>query len=149
MDPRQPSFHYSLAQIAETRGRLDEALALYRKELENDPGNYRASFNAAVILKKQGRPDEAVPYYRRTIEAHPAFNIPYFMLAERHLETGVRLDDGIELCTRGIEVAPDDKTALLGYRILLELLMRSGDRARYELYSARARELFDKLERAE
>jgi arylsulfatase A-like enzyme/Tfp pilus assembly protein PilF len=149
MDPRQPGFHYSLGQIEETRGRPDEALALYRKELENDPGSYRAAFNAAAILKKQGKSDEAVDYYRKTLEANPDFNIPYFMIAERHLETGTALDEAIDLCKRGIDVAPEEKTALLGYQVLLQLLMKKGDRASYELYSSRARELFERVEATE
>jgi tetratricopeptide (TPR) repeat protein len=141
LDPRQPGAHYTLAQIAEARGRADEALALYREELESDPGSYRAAFNAAVILKKTGRSDEAVRYYRRTIEANPDFNVPYFMVAEHLLERDERLEEAIELCQAGIAVSPREDTALLGYQVLLRLFMKTGDRARYERYAARAEAL--------
>jgi tetratricopeptide (TPR) repeat protein len=146
LDPRQPGAHYTLAQIAEARGRMDEALAQYRKELENDPGKYRAAFNAAVILKKQGRDDEAVGYYRRTIAANPAFNVPYFMVAEHLLETDGDLAEAITLCKTGIDVAPHEETALLGYQVLLRLFLKTGDRAGYEHYAARAEALVKERE---
>ena len=148
MDPRQPGFHFTLGQIEQTRGHTEEATRLYLTELDNDPGNYQAAFNVALILKEQGKREEATPYLRQTIEAKPDFNIPYFMLAESHLESGARLEEAIALCKRGIDVAPEERTALLGYQILLQLLMKTGDRASYELYSARARELFEKVEGA-
>jgi arylsulfatase A-like enzyme/Tfp pilus assembly protein PilF len=141
LDPRQPGAHYTLAQIAQARGRAEEALALYREELECDPRNYRAAFNAAVILKKEGRDDEAVRFYRRTIDANPDFNVPYFMVAEHLLEKDADLDEAVALCQRGIEVAPHDETALLGYQVLMRLFVKTGDRASYERYAARAEAL--------
>ena len=40
-----------------------------------------------------------------------------------------------------IAVAPGERSALPGYQVLLSLLEKTGDRASYELYLARANEL--------
>jgi tetratricopeptide (TPR) repeat protein len=140
-DPRNRGSYYTLAQIEEARGNPDEALRLYQKELENDPRNYKASFNVAILLRKQGRLERAVHYCRKTIESNPAFNVPYFMIAEYYLEQGTDLPEAIDLCKRGIAVAPGERSALPGYQVLLRLLAKTGDWASHELYLARANEL--------
>ena len=145
-NPRNKGSYYTLAQIEEARGNLDDAVALYQKELENDPKEYKASFNAAVILKRQGRYGEAMPFCRKTIEANPNFNLPYFMIAEYHSQQGTDLEQAIELCKRGIDVAPAEEPALLGYQILLRLLMTTGDRESYDSYKHKASALLRKIE---
>ena len=45
-DPRLPQAHFLLGQTALFRGRLDEAIALFRKELEVSPGNAMAFYRA-------------------------------------------------------------------------------------------------------
>ena len=146
-NPRNKGSYYTLAQIEEKRGNMADAITLYQKELDNNPREYKAAFNAAVILKKQGRADEAIPFYQKAIHANPNFNAPYFMIAEYHLQQGTNLPQAIELCRRGIDVAPEVESALAGYQILLRLLMKTGDRASYNLYSAKANALQQTIEK--
>lgn len=146
IDPSFPGPRFLLAQVAESRGDGARALELYGEELEIDPGSFRSAFRVAVILRSQGRIEEAIPYCRRAIEANPRFSLPYFMIAEHFLQTGTNLEEAIELCRRGLEVAPDDRVALAGSRILVALLERTGDREGYRIYTERAEALQRKLE---
>lgn len=61
---------YSLAQVAEERGRLDEAIARYRDVPDGERG-WLAQLRIATVLGKQGRRDEA----RRHLAELPAVTI--------------------------------------------------------------------------
>jgi arylsulfatase A-like enzyme/Tfp pilus assembly protein PilF len=148
LNPGQPGCHLVLAQIEERRGNPERAIELYERELANDPRQYRAAFGIALIHATQGRMERAIPYCRRTIEANPGFHIPYFMIAAYHLERNTGLEEAIELCIRGIEVAPIHRSTLTGYQTLLRLLERTGDWESHEEYSRRAHALARELERA-
>jgi arylsulfatase A-like enzyme/Flp pilus assembly protein TadD len=148
LDPTSEGQYYVLATIEDERGNSDKAVELYEKELENNPKEFRAAFNIAAILVESGRRDLAIPYYRKTIAANPRFNLPYFRIAEHFRQNNTNLEEAIELCKRGIDVAPRDESALLGYQTLLRLLAKTGDRESFELYSARANELARDLGKA-
>jgi tetratricopeptide (TPR) repeat protein len=145
LNPRSRGAYYVLAQIEEARGHLDQAVAYYEKELEVNPREYKASWNAAVFLKREGHYERAIPYYQKTIGANPQFHVPYFMVANYHLERDTNLPEAIGLCKRGIDVAPEDEATLFGYQVLLRLLAKTGDKAGFDLYSKRAEELLRKL----
>jgi tetratricopeptide (TPR) repeat protein len=125
---------------------LDQAITYYEKEIENDPLEYKASFNAAVVWRRQGRYDRAIPFYRKTIEANPRFNVPYFMIANYYFEQDTNLPEAIELCKNGIDVAPEEESTLFGYQVLLRLLQKTGDGASFDFYTRKANDLFRKLE---
>jgi arylsulfatase A-like enzyme/Tfp pilus assembly protein PilF len=145
IDPEQPGAFLLLGQIEESRSNPEAALANYRVELEHNPADFRAAFRAAVILRSMGRMEEAVPYARMAIEGNPRFSLPYFMVAEYLLKEGGDLEEIIDLCRRGLEVAPEDRSKLAGYEILLELLKRKGDREGYERAAQQADALRRKL----
>ncbi len=94
---------------------------------------------------QRGDHELAITYYRKTIDANPGFNLPYFRIAEHYLQTETNLEEAVELCKRGIDVAPRQESALLGYQTLLGLLAKTGDRASYDLYLQRANELARRL----
>ena len=141
MNPRVKEAHYVLAQVAEARGDNAGAKAHYRQELEIDARNFKAAYNVAVIYKKEGDSDSALRYYRKTLEANPAFNMPYFMIATLLLERGGDPTEAIRLCEQGIAAMPGDRSALLGYQILVQIYGQRGDRAKVERYTRRANEL--------
>jgi tetratricopeptide (TPR) repeat protein len=72
---------------AKARGDLDEAVKLFKTELEQDPSSpvllwYVGSCEAA------SNPDRAARRFRRAIELRPGFEAPYIALAELLLERG-------------------------------------------------------------
>jgi tetratricopeptide (TPR) repeat protein len=137
--------YYALAQIEEARGNTDQAVACYDRELENDPSSFRASFNAAVLLRNKGRYDLAIPYYRMTIAANPDFNMSYFMIANYLLEQNLDLDEAVSLCQQGIEVMPNEESALIGYQILTRIYAGLGDEENYNLWLRRGNEAAKKF----
>lgn len=52
-------------------GQLEEALALYRRELEKDPSNTAALNAAGVVLDLLGRTSEARQYFQKSADAAP------------------------------------------------------------------------------
>jgi tetratricopeptide (TPR) repeat protein len=143
--PATKGSYYALAQIEEARGNTDQALDYYDRELENDPSSFRASFNAAVLLRNKGRYDLAIPYYRRTIAANPGFNMSYFMIANYLFEQNQDLDEAVSLCQQGIEVMPDEESALIGYQILTRIYAKLGDEENYNLWLRRGNEAAKKF----
>ena len=53
------------------QGKLDEAVACYRRALELKPDYAEAHNNLGNALKDQGKLDEAVACYRRALELKP------------------------------------------------------------------------------
>jgi len=148
LDPKSEGPYYVLATIEDTRGNPDKAVEFYEKELENNPKEFRAAFNIAAILVERGHRDLAIPYYREAIDANPRFTLPYFRIAEYFRKNDTNLEEAIALCKRGINVAPREESALLGYQTLLRLLAKTGDRESFELYSGRANDLARDLGKA-
>jgi superkiller protein 3 len=66
------------------QGRLDEAVAAFRRGLERAPGDAEAHYDLGNALREQGRCDEAVAAYRRAIELKPDY-------AEAYCNLGVTL----------------------------------------------------------
>jgi two-component SAPR family response regulator len=67
--------------------------------------------------------------------------MPYFMIANYYLENETNLAEAIDLCKRGIGVAPKEESALLGYQTLLRLFVKTGDKTSFDEYSRQANEL--------
>ena len=63
--PRQA--RYSLGR----RGRLDEAIADYRKALEIKPDYAEAHNNLGAVLAGRGQADEAIAHFRKALEVRP------------------------------------------------------------------------------
>ncbi len=78
--------HYNLGLALNKQGKLDEAVACYRRALQLRPDHADAHYHLGNALKDLGRLDEAIPCYRRTLELKPDF-------AEAHSNLGVALKD--------------------------------------------------------
>src|SRR5262245_37279973 len=63
--------HYNLGAALADKGRLDEAIACYRKAIEIAPKDARAHHNLAAALAGKGQLDEAIASYRKAIELNP------------------------------------------------------------------------------
>ncbi len=77
------------AAVAEHRaGRLEAAIAGYRKVLRLDPSFPQAHNNLAVALRAVGRPREAAASYRRALELKPNYPAAHANLAGTLLSLG-------------------------------------------------------------
>jgi tetratricopeptide (TPR) repeat protein len=75
-------------------GRVDEAVAHYRKALEIKPDYSEAHNNLANALAAQGRLDEAMAHYRKSLEIQPNYPEAYYNLGSILAGCG-RLDEAI------------------------------------------------------
>ena len=88
------------------QGKLDEAIACYRRALELKPDYAEAHNNLGNALKDQGKLDEAVACYRRALELKPDY-------AEAHNNLGIalkdqgKLDEAVACYRRALELKPD------------------------------------------
>lgn len=68
---------YLLAQNAESAGQIDEALRLFQKALELEPGSCGAHFRLGVALARAGRLDEAIEQFNATLQCQDYYIIYY------------------------------------------------------------------------
>lgn len=64
--------HSNLGLALQAQGRIDEAMAEYRKALEVNPETGDALVNLGLALSQTGRPEEAVALYRKALQTDPA-----------------------------------------------------------------------------
>ena len=65
--PAQAEPHIELGELLRQAGRLDEALAQFRKAVAVEPENAAAHCDLGNILAAQGKPDEALNEYERAL----------------------------------------------------------------------------------
>jgi predicted TPR repeat methyltransferase len=63
--------HFMAALCQGPLGRVDEAIASYRRALQYRPDFVEARANLGYVLEGLGRPDEAADCYRRVLGTHP------------------------------------------------------------------------------
>ena len=144
-NPALNNLHYNFAQLFEAKGDFSSAEAEYKKELENIPHNFRASFNLSRLYRIQKRTDEEQVYLEKTMESNAGFPLSYFYLARIHLSRGERYQEAVDLVLKGIELKPEEKDLPLGYFLLADLYNRLGDSSRSRDYAGRGRTLAEKL----
>jgi tetratricopeptide (TPR) repeat protein len=72
-EPEKPKVDYrDVAQAAVDAGKTDEAIAAYRKALEEEPNNGVLHFELGKLLDKAGKPEQAIPHLRKAIKGRPA-----------------------------------------------------------------------------
>ena len=85
-------------------GRLDEALAAFRRALDDNPAFALAAYNMGVVLAHQGQMPEAAAAFRKAIGLRPGFSAAHFGLglvlkasgdsaADEEFRTAKMLDD--------------------------------------------------------
>ena len=88
------------------QGKLDEAVACYRRALELKPDYAGAHYNLGVALNDQGKLDEAVARYRRALELRPDYAEAQNNLGNALKEQG-KLDETVACYRRALELKPD------------------------------------------
>ena len=68
LDPRNTSYRYSLIDLLEKTGRLEEALKHYSTLIEQDPINVEYYLGKAKILERMNKLNEALDLYDKSLE---------------------------------------------------------------------------------
>jgi 2-polyprenyl-3-methyl-5-hydroxy-6-metoxy-1,4-benzoquinol methylase len=95
------------AVAAHRRGRLEAAIAAYRRVLALCPAFPEAHNNLAVALKAAGRLEEAVTSYRRALALRPAYPAAHANLAAALAALG-RRQDGLKHAFEAQRLEPDN-----------------------------------------
>jgi tetratricopeptide (TPR) repeat protein len=130
-DPRLPRANFLLGQTALFRGRLEEGVALLRRELEINPADAMALYRLGDAYARQLKWDEAVTALQRSIWINPFYSGPYVLLGRAYAKRGdAAAAEG--MLRRAIEYDPNNKTA---HYLLGQLLQQAGrsEEARREL----------------
>lgn len=70
---------------AERRGRIEEAIRLYRQYLTRKPKDFVANTNLGLLFLKKGQPLDAIPRFKAAIASSPGRPEPVFGLANAYL----------------------------------------------------------------
>ena len=97
--------HNNLGVALQDQGKLDEAIACYRKAIELDPKYARAHNNLGNALQDQGKLDEAIACYRKAIELDPKDALAHNNLGNALQDQG-KLDEAIACYRKAIELDP-------------------------------------------
>ena len=71
VEPKGASGHFTLANLLREHGRIEEAVAQYRRTIASDPDHVAALNNLANLLSGQGKLEEAIRHYRRAAALRP------------------------------------------------------------------------------
>ena len=88
------------------QGKLEEAIACYRRALELKPDYAKAHNNLGNALKDQGKLDEAVACYRRALELKPDYAEAHNNLGNALKDQG-KLEEAVACYRRALELKPD------------------------------------------
>jgi tetratricopeptide (TPR) repeat protein len=114
-DPTLPQAHALLGQMAIFRGRLDEGIALTRREIALNPGNAMAFHQLGDALVRQAKWDEGIVALQQSIWLNPFYSAPYIVLGKAYMKKG-QPATAEGMLTRAIQYDPNNRTAhyLLG-----------------------------------
>jgi predicted O-linked N-acetylglucosamine transferase (SPINDLY family) len=104
--------YLGLGAALKNQGKLDEALAAYRKAIEIEPDLVEASYNLGNALKTLGRLDEAVVAYRHTIRIRPGLLQAHCNLGNALCDQG-QPDEAVAAFRQAIRIKPDHANAHL------------------------------------
>jgi tetratricopeptide (TPR) repeat protein len=104
--PGEPAFYSNLGNVLLAQGRVDDALAGFRRALDLNPNFPEAHNNLGNALKASGHLDEALACYGRAVSLRPGF-------AEAHNNLGLclaergQVDEAIPHLERALALRPD------------------------------------------
>src|SRR5262249_54425161 len=123
-DPRLPQASLLLGQAALFRGRLDEAIALFGKELAASPGSAMAYYGMGDAYVRRQEWDKALDALQRSVWLNPYFSGPYILMGKAYQAKGDRAAaEG--MLRRAISYDPNNKAAHYLLAQVLQQLRRS------------------------
>ena len=105
--PENSRAYDCLALALADSGRLDEAIANYRKALQLNPDFVEAHNNFGIALEDRGRGDEAIAQYQKALELRPNYAEAHNNLGSSLANRG-QIDEAIAHYRKALESKPDD-----------------------------------------
>jgi tetratricopeptide (TPR) repeat protein len=133
-DPRLPHANFLLGQTALFRGRLDESVLLFQKELELNPGDAMTFYRLGDAYSRQLKWDDAIAALQRSAWLNPYYSGPYLLLGRAYMKKAQpAAAEG--MLRRAIQYDPNNKAA---HYLLGQLLQQAGrtEEAKRELETA-------------
>lgn len=97
--------HYNLGTARLQKGKLDEAIAHYKKTLGINPGYVDAHINLGRAFLQKGKPEEAIAWYRKALDARPRFAEAHFNLGIVYAQKG-QVDDAVAEYQQALGINP-------------------------------------------
>jgi Flp pilus assembly protein TadD len=120
--------HYLNIAIALARNpaTTDDAMAYYKRALDEAPPFPPAQFGIGVLLSRQGRAQEAIGYYKTAVEAWPNYAEARYDLGLALGEVG-RWEEAAAEQRAALAIRPDDVDTRLAYGKALTALQRPAE----------------------
>ena len=106
IDPTNATNHNNLGNALQRLGRLEDALASYRRAAEFEPSNPIFFNNLGIALKELGKLEESLTSYRRALELSPTFSEAHCNLGNSQLGLG-KMSEAMASYRRAIELNPN------------------------------------------
>ena len=91
------------------QGRYEEAIAIYREVLRQDPGNGPALYELLDLsLAKSGAFEECVKVGEQGLKLAPVFRLPFYLTEGNCLDKAGKAEDAVQVYTRGLAEFPTD-----------------------------------------
>jgi spermidine synthase len=116
---------FGAARALDLRGRVPDAVALYREALAAWPGLAEANTNLGRDLALEGRPDEAVEYLRRALRLNPESGSAHRQLADLLVARG-EIPEALEEARAAVRLAPRSAPAHAGLGLATALAGNPG-----------------------
>ena len=122
------------AQALRDRGRIDDAIAKFKKAIADDPQHSAARTGLGELLLKIRRDDEAIAAFRATVEKNPAYSLAWYDLAFALRVRGQHAA-AVDAYEHYIKLKPGDPDPYYGLGRALQHLGRTADARRaFETY---------------
>lgn len=99
--------YIKLAEKALDKKNGTEVIVQCRRALKIQPNNARALFLTGKVYQIAGKVKEAQQFLQQAINADPSNIVAYILLCETLISQG-RMQDAVQICQRGTQVAPLD-----------------------------------------
>lgn len=93
----------NLGVVYVQEGKLDQAIALFKRAIEIDPRHSTAYNNLGEIYVHRGRNEEAIAMFKKAIELTPFFSAAYVNLCKASNSIGAQAQ-ALSACGRAIEI---------------------------------------------
>ncbi|CCK80014.1 tetratricopeptide repeat protein [Desulfobacula toluolica] len=97
-----------LASFYEKDNNYDQAIALFKKGLEDSPENTSLLFRLGALQDKAGFAEESMVTMKKIIEIDPKDASALNYLGYSYADRGIKLDEALLLLKRAYELRPDD-----------------------------------------
>jgi len=122
-DPEAPAVLGNYAYLLVEQGRAADALPLFERLEQVEPGGWGAPYGRANALMASGRPGEAIPFYREAIRREPKIPHLYRSLGFAHEDLG-EYEEARRVFGQALALFPDSS---VGRGVLGVLAAKEGD----------------------